>query len=650
MLNKNYNISRFILRLPRYVKRSLVIILDVGICVFTVWLAFYLRLGEFVLISHDLVWATGLSLILAMPIFLISRLYQAIFRYSGFPAIFVVARSIFIYAILYGTTISVITIENIPRTIGLIQPLLLLFGVGGSRLLIQFWLGERNHVHLYKKSISKVLIYGAGRAGRQLVSALQNNYDMKVIGYLDDDDRLHGSILNDQQIFSPNDIENLIISKSVTHVLLAIPSASQYHRRKIIKKLSTYQLVVRTLPSFSDIAEGRITVSDIQDLNIEDLLGRAAVSPNQNLLAKNISNNIVMVTGAGGSIGSELCRQIFKLKPKKIILVELNEYALYTIQTELESMQKLLINNDVSCIVPLLASVQDENRISKILDTWQPDIIYHAAAYKHVPLVEYNLSEGVKNNVLGSLVLARAAIKNGVSDFVMISTDKAVRPTNAMGASKRLAEMSLQALFANTGQDNKTKISMVRFGNVLNSSGSVIPLFKNQIHNGGPVTLTHNEITRYFMTISEAAELVIQAGAMAKGGDVFVLDMGLPVKIFELAKRMITLSGLKIKDKSNPEGDIEITIIGLRPGEKLYEELLLGDNPLSTAHPKILRAQDPFLAWTVLEQDLQKLITLLNNNDVEAVVTLLKKLVPEYHPSFEITDGTYLEQNGSKLN
>jgi len=650
MLNRNYNLLKFIIGLPRYTKRSLVLILDIGICVFTVWLAFYLRLGEFILISRDIVWATGLSLILVLPIFLISRFYHAIFRYSGFLAIFSVARSIFIYAILYGTIITVITIESIPRTIGIIQPLLLLFGIGGSRLLIQFWLGERNYAHLDKKSNSKVLIYGAGRAGRQLVSALQNNYDMQVIGYLDDDDRLHGSTLNDQQIFSPSDIENLIISRGVTHVLLAIPSASQHHRRKIIKKLSAYQLVVRTLPSFSDLVEGRITVSDIQDLNIVDLLGRLAITPNQSLLAKNVSNNIVMITGAGGSIGSELCRQILRLKPKKILLVELNEYALYSIQTELENMQKLLMNNDMNCIVPLLASVQDENRISKILDTWQPSTIYHAAAYKHVPLVEYNLSEGVKNNVFGSLVLAKAAIKNRVSDFVMISTDKAVRPTNAMGASKRLAEMSLQALFANSQKDNKTKISMVRFGNVLNSSGSVIPLFKNQIHNGGPITLTHKEITRYFMTISEAAELVIQAGAMAKGGDVFVLDMGQPVKIFELAKRMIALSGLKLKDKNDPEGDIEIKIIGLRPGEKLYEELLLGDDPLTTAHPKILRAQDPFLAWSLLEQNLQKLIILLKNNDIEAVITLLQKLIPEYHPSFEITDGTYLEQNGPKIN
>ncbi len=644
MWKQIYLSSQSVLGLPRYAKRIIALIVDITFCILTVWLSFYLRLGEFVSVYSDALWALLLSIIFAIPIFVITGLYRAIFRYSGFPAFYGVLRAIFVYFLLYSSVITAIGINGIPRTIGIIQPLLLLFCVGGSRVFIRFWLGDLYQSQLIRESLPKALVYGAGSAGRQIVSALENSFEMQVMGYIDDDDRLQGQVLNTKPIFSLNDLSELVLTKKITHVLLALPSVSRHRRGKIIKKLSTYPVVVRTLPSFGQIADGRVTISDIQDLDVEDLLGREVISPNQILLSKDVSNSTILITGAGGSIGSEICKQVIKLKPTVMLLLELNEYALYTIQSELIRLSKAIGTADNIKIVPIIGSVQDNVRVSEILEIWKPNTIYHAAAYKHVPMVEYNLSEGLKNNVFGTMVLAKASIEKEVSNFVMISTDKAVRPTNVMGASKRLAEIILQALFEHFVSDKKTKFSMVRFGNVLNSSGSVIPLFKQQIIDGGPVTLTHKDITRYFMTVSEAAELVIQAGAMAEGGDVFVLDMGEPIKIFELAKRMITLSGLKIKDKDNEDGDIEISIMGLRPGEKLYEELLLGDSPKKTAHIKILRAQDKFIKWSILEKKLQELELLLKENDAANIIKLLKELVPEYTLTEKIVDNTYIEK------
>lgn len=629
-----------ILELPRYAKRIIALTLDINLCILTVWLAFYLRLGEFISLSFDKPWASGLlsavaiSALLALPLFTVSGLYRAIFRYSGWPAMMIILRPLTIYFLLYASVITVIGIPGVPRTVGLIQPLLLFFAMGSSRALTRFWFDRISRSQLKVATSTRALVYGAGSAGRQLVSALSVSYEMRVVGFLDDDDRLHGNALNGQPIFSPVDLPTLIESKGVTHVLLAIPSATRQRRNDILKQIAQHPVAVRTLPSLTDLAEGRVSISDLRDLDINDLLGRKSVVPNQMLLSKNINNRTVMVTGAGGSIGSELCRQIIKLNPKKILLVEISEYALYAIHSELEK----------DIVVPLLASVQDEDRLLEIIDTWQPDIIYHAAAYKHVPLVEHNISEGVKNNVIGTLTTAQVAIEKCVSDFVLISTDKAVRPTNVMGASKRLAEMCLQALFALNAKTSKTKLSMVRFGNVLDSSGSVIPRFRKQIRDGGPITLTHPDIVRFFMTIPEAAQLVIQAGAMAKGGDVFVLDMGEPVKVLDLAKRMIELSGLSIKDIDNPDGDIEIIVTGLRPGEKLYEELLLGDNPQPTLHPKIQKAQDPFIPWEKLEADLTSLKILLGHNNAEVIMALLQKLVVDFKPSSEIADWVYAEQ------
>ncbi|TVT58065.1 MAG: polysaccharide biosynthesis protein [Sedimenticola thiotaurini] len=627
-----------VLALPRYAKRIIALAVDAALCVLTVWLAYYLRLGDFVSLIGRPMWAEAASLCLALPIFIVSGLYRAIFRYSGWPALLTVTRAIVIYGLLYSSLITAIGLPGVPRTVGLIQPLLLLFAVGGSRALARYWLGGMYQSQLKIAALPKALIYGAGISGRQLASAMANSLDMRVIGFLDDDSRLHGQVLNGLPVYGPDDLTGLIETKGVTDVLLALPSIRRKRRNEILEQMLNYHVAVRTLPSLGDLAQGRVTTSDLHELDVDDLLGREPVSPNHILLAKNITGRVVLVTGAGGSIGSELCRQIAKLAPARLLLVEVSEFALYSIHAQLESMYG---KGDGIRLVPLLASVSHSERMHEIISTWSPQTIYHAAAYKHVPLVEHNPAEGVRNNVLGTLFTAKAAVEQNVSDFVLISTDKAVRPTNIMGASKRLAEMVLQALAV---ESPCTKFSMVRFGNVLDSSGSVVPKFRLQIRDGGPITLTHPEITRYFMTIPEAAQLVIQAGAMAKDGGVFVLDMGQPVKIMELARRMVELSGLKVQDTHNPEGDIEIQITGLRPGEKLYEELLIGDNPQATFHPRIMKAHDDFLPWTVLEEKLNALSIALNVNDVDVIKAMLEQLVTGYRPDQKIVDWVYLEQ------
>jgi FlaA1/EpsC-like NDP-sugar epimerase len=542
-----------------------------------------------------------------------------------------------IYGLLYASIFTAIGVTGVPRTVGIIQPILLLLFVGASRAFARVWLGDQYLSILKHAARPKVLIYGAGSAGRQLAAAMVNSHEMRVAGFLDDDDRLHGHVLNGLPVYSPADLVNLVASLNISDVLLAMPSLSRRRRNGILGQIRSAHVAVRTLPSMTDLARGKVSTSDLRELDIDDLLGRELVAPNHILLAKDIASKVVMVTGAGGSIGSELCRQIVAIAPAKLLLIEQGEFALYTIHQELEA--RLLSRETV--LVPLLASVQDEHRMRDIMSAWRPNTVYHAAAYKHVPLVEHNPAAGIKNNVLGTLRTARAAADGGVADFVLVSTDKAVRPTNVMGASKRLAEMALQALAASgTG----TKFSMVRFGNVLGSSGSVVPRFRQQIRDGGPITLTHDDVTRYFMTIPEAAQLVIQAGAMAKGGDVFVLDMGQPVKIMDLARRMVELSGLKVKDIHNPDGDIEIEVTGLRPGEKLYEELLIGDNPKPTAHPRIMKAREEFLPWAELQIKLDALEIALNTNDLSAIRLVMQQLVAGYSPIDDIVDWVYLEQ------
>jgi FlaA1/EpsC-like NDP-sugar epimerase len=533
-------------------------------------------------------------------------------------------------------------VPGVPRTVGVLQPLLLLLGVTLSRTFIRYWLGGVYLGIANREHLPRVLIYGAGSAGRQLAAALKTSPELVLVGLLDDDEHLHGQVLNGLKIYDPAAIVAFVAKLRVTQVFLAIPSASRARRNEILELVRSAHVQVRTLPGVLELAQGRVQVSDLKELDIEDLLGRDPVPPNPLMLAQNITGKVVMVTGAGGSIGAELCRQIVHLSPSALLLVELTEFALYAIEQELQG-QIATADQQVS-LLPLLANVCDASRMDEILRTWKPHTVYHAAAYKHVPLVEHNPAEGVKNNVLGTLNTAMLAAKNGVHNFVLISTDKAVRPTNVMGASKRLAEMVLQAQAAAMQQaEAKTYFSMVRFGNVLGSSGSVVPLFRKQIKEGGPITLTDERITRYFMTIPEAAQLVIQAGAMASGGDVFVLDMGEPVKIIDLAKRMVELSGLALKDEANPSGDIEIQVTGLRPGEKLYEELLIGDNPLPTSHARIMKAHEDFLPWDVLQAKLSTFGLALDANDVPLIRAQLKELVPGYQPEGEVVDLVWLE-------
>lgn len=646
-------LATMILALSRPTKRIIALTVDTSLCVLTVWLAFYLRLGELVPLSGAARLPAFMSVLLALPIFVSSGLYRAIFRYSGLPAMVAVARAMLVYGVLFAAMFTFYGFEGVPRTVGLIQPLLLLIFVGASRSAARLSLGGLYQSQFRRASLPHVLIYGAGSAGRQLASAMANSHEMRVVGFLDDDDRLHGHVLNGLPIHNPADLGEVLAEVAVTDVLLALPSISRQRRNAILASLLPHKVLVRTLPGLSDVATGRVRLTDVRDLDIDDLLGREPVKPDELLLNRNNRHKTVLVTGAGGSIGSELCRQILARMPDRLLLVERSEFALYQIHQELLAILAgmspalptawgLVASTDPlpkplsMQLIPLLASVCDEPRMQEIMSTWQPHTVYHAAAYKHVPLVEHNPAEGVHNNVLGSLVCAQVAARNAVENFVLVSTDKAVRPTNVMGASKRLAEMVLQALAAHTPM--RTCFSMVRFGNVLGSSGSVVPLFREQVRNGGPITLTHADITRYFMTIPEAAQLVIQAGAMGSGGDVFVLDMGQPVRIYDLARRMVELSGLSVRDENKPDGDIEIVVTGLRPGEKLFEELLIGDDPNATEHPRIMKARDSFLPWTQLNAKLQVLNTAIAANDVPLIRCLLQELVPGYQPSGEIVD------------
>lgn len=635
MKNSLSKLALSILALPRFAKRSVALAIDLNLIVLTVFLAYYLRLGEFV-VPTSLI-PVVLSIGIAIPIFDVTGLYRAVFRHSGLSAFFAIVRAIGVYGLIYATIFTVIGVSGVPRTIGIIQPILLLLFIGASRILARVLLGDYFHNIFNRSSRPKVLIYGAGATGRQLVRAMSHSNDMQVVGFLDDDDTFYGRLLNGQPVYKPADLKNLIHSVGISDVLLAMPNLSRKKRNEILINMQKTRVAVRTIPNVTDIVSGKVSISDLKELDIEDLLGREPVLPNEILFSMNIRSKVVMVTGAGGSIGSELCRQILSVSPSKLLLIDQNEFSLYSIHQELEER---FGSCDV-VLVPLLASVQNGDRMHKIISTWRPDTIYHAAAYKHVPLVEYNHAEGIKNNVSGTLQIAQIAAENGVSNFVLVSTDKAVRPTNIMGASKRLAEMVLQALAVKTPS---TKFSIVRFGNVLGSSGSVVPKFRKQISDGGPITLTHPDIVRYFMTIPEASQLVIQAGAMANGGDVFVLDMGQPVKIIDLARRMVELSGFTIKDEENPDGEIEIEITGLRPGEKLFEELLIGNNPRPTSHSMIMKAEEEFFPWAELEVNLKLMDIALKVNDVDLIRLIMQKLVTGYTPSDEIVDLVYLEQ------
>jgi FlaA1/EpsC-like NDP-sugar epimerase len=617
-----------VLSLSRTTKRLIAGSIDVGIAILSVLLAFYLRLGEWRVLEKGPLIASIVSVVLLVPILTRCGMYRVIFRYNGLWSLGAASRAILIYGLAYAAIFLTFGISGVPRTLGLIQPILVFIFLIFSRATAHQLLA-RGPSRIRGTDHSRVMIYGAGSAGRQLASAIQQTRNLTVAGFLDDDLSIVGHMMNGLPIYSGATVTDVIATKQIDEIVLAIPSATRFRRAQILAQLRLSEVKVRTLPAIDDIARGRISVGDLRELDVEDLLGRAARAGDNALLSRNVTGKVVMVTGAGGSIGSELVRQIWALQPHLLLLVDNGEYALYRIAQEVSARK------GATLCIPLLASVCDADRMHSILAAWRPETIFHAAAYKHVPLVEHNVVEGIRNNVVGTWVCARLAAEFGVANFTLVSTDKAVRPTNVMGASKRLAEMVLQACNAAEGT---TRFSMVRFGNVLESSGSVVPLFRSQISTGGPVTITHPDITRYFMTIPEAAQLVLQAGAMADGGEVFLLDMGEPIRILDLAHNMIKLSGLHVRDADHPDGDIEIEVVGLRPGEKLFEELLIAADAEATSHSRIMKANEAFLPWSSLRPEIERLIAAINELDAAAAREILQALVVDFQPMSDLVD------------
>ncbi|GAB5340246.1 nucleoside-diphosphate sugar epimerase/dehydratase [Pseudomonas fluorescens] len=600
--------------------------------------------------------------VVAIPLFIRFGMYRAVMRYFGNDALVAIIKAVSLSALILGVVVYWYSNHQnvVPRSIIFNYWWLSLIMVGGLRLTMrQYFLGDwfaaAQHVPFTSREdgLPRVAIYGAGSAGNQLVAALRMGRVMRPVAFIDDDDTISERVISGLQVYKPKHIQRMIDATGAQEILLALPSSNRGRRREILGFLEGFPLHVRSVPGFMDLASGRVKVDDIQEVDIADLLGRDSVPAQADLLEHCIKGQSVLVTGAGGSIGSELCRQILELKPKTLLLFEHSEFNLYSILSELE--QRITRKSLPVKLLPILGSVRDPSKLLDVMKAWRVDTVYHAAAYKHVPIVEHNIAEGVLNNVIGTLNAAQAAVQAGASNFVLISTDKAVRPTNVMGSTKRLAELTLQALSrelapvlfgdkSNVSRVNKTRFTMVRFGNVLGSSGSVIPLFHKQIKSGGPLTVTHPKITRYFMTIPEAAQLVIQAGSMGLGGDVFVLDMGEPVKIVELAEKMIHLSGLSVRSDKNPHGDIAIEFSGLRPGEKLYEELLIGDNVVATQHPMIMSANEDYLPWETLKLKLSELLAAVDQDDFSRVRQLLRDTVSGYTPDGEIVDWIYQQR------
>lgn len=654
----------FLVALPRRQKRLIQVVTDVLLIWLALWLAFLVRLGIDDLSGplKEHAWLFAFAPMVAIPLFTRFGMYRAVMRYFGNDALIAIIKAVSLSSLILSVVVFWYSNHQaiVPRSIVFNYWWLSLVIIGGLRLLMRhYFMGDwfaGAHVMPFAgrdDGLTKVAIYGAGTAGNQLLAALRMGRLMRPVAFLDDDGDLSGRVISGLQVYKPKHLQQLINETGAQEILLALPSATRARRKEILGFLEPFPLHVRSVPAFADLASGRVKVGDIQDVDIADLLGRDAVPAQKELLVRCIEKQTVLVTGAGGSIGSELCRQIIGLGPKTLLLFDHSEYNLYTILSELEqriSRESLSIR-----LLPILGSVRNQAHLLDVMKAWRVDTVYHAAAYKHVPMVEHNMAEGVLNNVIGTLHTAQAALQAGVANFVLISTDKAVRPTNVMGSSKRLAEMILQALsremapvmFADSGKVsrvNKTRFTMVRFGNVLGSSGSVVPLFHKQIKSGGPLTVTHPKITRYFMTIPEAAQLVIQAGSMGTGGDVFVLDMGEPVRIVELAEKMIHLSGLSVRSERNQQGDIAIEFTGLRPGEKLYEELLIGDQVVSTDHPMIMSAHEDHLSWDVLKDKLSALLAAISTDDYVRVRQLLRETVSGYSPDGEIVDWIHTQR------
>ena len=630
-----------VIGLPRFFKRTLVLVCDACLCLITVWFGYYLRLGELGIpvSGYKVIWV---SVALAIPLFYCFGLYREIFRYSGWPALISLGKAIAIYALIFFCIFTAYGFEGIPRTVGLIQPILLLLFVGASRAIASLWLGSSYRKTLNLDINSRVLIYGAGDLGRELAGILSSKEGMRVLGFITKDHLMAGNSLNGIKIYSERDLVKLIEKLKITDVLLVDPDLDPKGRHLILQQLLQVQVSVRAVPNFSYLAKGAISESDIQELDLDDLLGREPVNPFPNLMHQQLFSKVLLITGAGGSIGSEICRQALLCHPKSMVLVEQSEFALYKIHQELTVILSRMEDVKIE-LIPLLASIQDQQRMREIFSAWKPEIVFHAAAYKHVPIVEHNPIEGLLNNVYGTWNIASIAIENDVNNFVLVSTDKAVRPTNIMGASKRLAEMILQS-YAEKKSEHKTIFSMVRFGNVLGSSGSVVPKFREQIRAGGPLTITHSEITRYFMSVSEAAQLVIQASALANGGDVFLLDMGEPVRIIDLAHRIAMLSGLRVRENSHGIGDIEIKITGLRPGEKLFEELLIGENPETTIHPRIMKSNEDFIPYDDLDRGLKNLQHFIDQRDFNRIESFLVKFVSGYQAHINCVDWVCIQK------
>lgn len=654
----------YLLNLPRRQKRLIQVATDVVLIWLALWLGFLVRLGidEIYnpIIAHT--WLFIAAPLVAIPLFIRFGMYRAVMRYFGNDALVAIIKAVSLSSLIL--TLIVYWYSNhqvvVPRSIIFNYWWISLVIVGGLRLAMrQYFMGDwfnaAQHVPFTNRDngLPRVAIYGAGSAGNQLVAALRMGRAMRPVAFIDDDASIADRVISGLHVYKPAHIQRMIDNTGADEVLLAVPSATRARRREILGFLEGFPLHVRSVPGFMDLASGRVKVDDIQEVDIADLLGRDAVPAQHDLLERCVVGQSVLVTGAGGSIGSELCRQIVELAPKTLILFDHSEFNLYSIMSELE--QRLARKSLLVRLVPILGSVRNSVQLLEVMRTWKVDTVYHAAAYKHVPMVEHNIAEGVLNNVIGTLNTAQAALQAAVSSFVLISTDKAVRPTNVMGSTKRLAELTLQALSrevapvlfgeaGNVSHVNKTRFTMVRFGNVLGSSGSVIPLFHKQIKAGGPLSVTHPKITRYFMTISEAAQLVIQAGSMGNGGEVFVLDMGKPVRIAELAEKMIHLSGLSVRSESNPFGDIAIEFTGLRPGEKLYEELLIGDTVEATRHPMIMSTTEDYLSWDLLKAKLSDLLAAVDAGDYPRVRQLLRELVSGYTPEGEIVDWIYQQR------
>ncbi|MBM9488068.1 polysaccharide biosynthesis protein [Pseudomonas sp. ICBG1301] len=654
----------FLVGLPRRKKRLIQVGTDTFVVWAALWLAFVVRLGvdEMVNPFRDHFWLFVAAPIVAIPLFVRFGMYRAVMRYFGNDALIAIIKAVSLSSLILGVLVYWYSNHQtvVPRSIIFNYWWLSLIMVGGLRLAMrQYFLGDwfaaAQHVPFTNREdgLPRVAIYGAGAAGNQLVAALRMGRVMRPVAFIDDDTSISDRVISGLQVYKPKHIQHMIDVTGAQEILLAIPSSNRARRREILGFLEGFPLHVRSVPGFMDLASGRVKVDDIQEVDIADLLGRDAVPAQAELLEHCIKGQCVLVTGAGGSIGSELCRQIIALRPITLLLFEHSEFNLYSILSELE--QRITRESLPVKVLPILGSVRNQLKLLDVFKTWRVDTVYHAAAYKHVPMVEHNIAEGVLNNVIGTLNTAQAALQAGVANFVLISTDKAVRPTNVMGSTKRLAELTLQALShepapvlfgdkSNVSRVNKTRFTMVRFGNVLGSSGSVIPLFYKQIKSGGPLTVTHPKITRYFMTIPEAAQLVIQAGSMGLGGDVFVLDMGEPVKIVELAEKMIHLSGLSVRSEKNPHGDIAIEFSGLRPGEKLYEELLIGDNVAATQHPMIMSANEDYLPWDILKAKLTELLASVDQDDYARVRQLLRDTVSGYAPDGEIVDLIYQQR------